>query len=359
MARGQYADVVVIGAGVAGLCVARLLAEAGTSVLVLEAGQIGGGASGQCAGQALMGVVEHPGRVVRALGLDDARPLYELSVRSVEMLRDWGLLAHHGGRWVALDEREPADIEESHRALDALGIASEVVAEGTLGTPELHVPAEGAVVPARALAALLAGARAAGAEVREGARVLTVSEQGGALHVHTVEGPVAAELVVYAAGAAVLGIDGFFDDKVVPVREQALLVPGRVEGGRAGHGYTWWSSWAPGALVVGGCRWATPHLETGETEPVVVASVQERIEAFAARLVGPVEVERRWAWIEAHTCDGLPIVGPLPGSARHIACVGFVGNDWGLAPGAAALVAEGLVGSGVARVVPRFAPTRF
>lgn len=43
---GDHADVVVVGAGITGLTTARLLAEAGASVLVVDAGPICAGASG-------------------------------------------------------------------------------------------------------------------------------------------------------------------------------------------------------------------------------------------------------------------------------------------------------------------------
>lgn len=359
MALVESADVVVIGAGVAGLCAARLLAERDTSVVVIERDEVASGASGRCAGQVLMGVVEHPGRVVRALGSEGARPLYDLSTRSAEMLRSWGMMVHDGGRWIALDDREPADIEQSHAALAELGIDSEIVAEGALGRPELAIPSEGVVAPTDALGDLAAAVARAGGHVLRGLRADAVSTGADGVVVHTDRGSVVGQVLIHAAGAGVRGLDGFFDDTVVPVREQALLVTGRVRQGRAGHGYTWWSPRADGTLVIGGCRWATPHLETGETEPVPTAAVQQRIEAMIPRLGAQPGVLRRWAWIEAHTCDGLPIVGPLPGTARHLACVGFVGNDWGLAPAAAAAVVEGLVGSGTTRVEPRFAATRF
>ncbi|WP_444451929.1 NAD(P)/FAD-dependent oxidoreductase [Rhodobacter capsulatus] len=62
------ADVVVIGAGFTGLCAALHLAEAGKSVLVLEADQIGFGASGRNVGLVNAGMWVMPEAMPQALG---------------------------------------------------------------------------------------------------------------------------------------------------------------------------------------------------------------------------------------------------------------------------------------------------
>jgi glycine/D-amino acid oxidase-like deaminating enzyme len=95
---------------------------------------------------------------------------------------------------------------------------------------------------------------------------------------------------------------------------------------------------------------------TTDTDP----KVQGRIEAALRKhLPAAGAVARRWAWLDTYTCDGLPIVGPLPGSTRRIACTGFCGNDAGLAPAAAAAVAEGLLGSGRPDIPRCLTATRF
>ena len=54
--QGEHsADVVVLGAGIAGLSTALELAERGYSVIVLEAERVGWGASGRSGGQAIFG----------------------------------------------------------------------------------------------------------------------------------------------------------------------------------------------------------------------------------------------------------------------------------------------------------------
>jgi glycine/D-amino acid oxidase-like deaminating enzyme len=111
-------------------------------------------------------------------------------------------------------------------------------------------------------------------------------------------------------------------------------------------GYAVWRQRADGAIVASGCRWASPHLEEGETEPVVVDGVQARVEGVLREHfpdLATVAIERRWATIETTTCDGLPIVGPIPGRPRRIACAGWHGNGPGFAVRAARAVADGLL----------------
>lgn len=364
------ADVLVIGGGVAGLSVARLLAEGGARVVLAEAATIGHGASGLGHGQVLLGLIEHPHSVLAALGLDRSRQLYALGEASRALLASWGMLEQQGGWWIADDAREAPQLQRSADALHALGLRAElrdaeVVAGATglqRGGPGLWLPDEATVDPRAALAALARAARAAGATICEQARVQRVTQGSAGPEAHLGDHVLTTELVVYAGGAALAELDPFFGDKLAPVREQALRcaggpVPG--PGGRAGYGYTWWRP-RGGQLEVGGCRWATPHLEVGETRPEVVEAVQHKLEAFAARLAGPAPtIASRRAWIEAHSCDGLPLIGPMPGTARHVVCAGFCGNDWGLAPGAAQAVAGGLLGEGQGTVPALFAATRF
>ena len=114
---------------------------------------------------------------------------------------------------------------------------------------------------------------------------------------------------------------------------------------RAGQGYTAWRQRADGRVVVSGCRWATPHLETGETDPsVIVPSIQAALERFVRKHIdADVEIAERWAWIWATGRDGLPLVGRMPGDARVLACTGFGSTAWSFEAAAGRAVARGLL----------------
>src|SRR5689334_22286182 len=80
-------DVCVIGAGLAGLTVAREVARRGWSVAVLEAGEVADSASGRNAGFVSPGFAERIDAIVERVGLPRAKELWALSVAGVDYIR--------------------------------------------------------------------------------------------------------------------------------------------------------------------------------------------------------------------------------------------------------------------------------
>jgi glycine/D-amino acid oxidase-like deaminating enzyme len=80
-------DVCVVGAGLAGLTVAREVARRGWSVAVLEAGKVAGGASGRNGGFVSPGFAERIDAIAERVGLPRAKELWALSEAGVEYMR--------------------------------------------------------------------------------------------------------------------------------------------------------------------------------------------------------------------------------------------------------------------------------
>src|SRR5450432_4176674 len=80
-------DVCVIGAGLAGLTVAREVAMRGWSVAVLEANRVAWAASGRNTGFVLPGFGSHIDDVVERVGLDHAKQLWALSEQGLNYVR--------------------------------------------------------------------------------------------------------------------------------------------------------------------------------------------------------------------------------------------------------------------------------
>ncbi|OYU44516.1 MAG: FAD-dependent oxidoreductase [Burkholderiales bacterium PBB4] len=85
--QGEFhADVVVVGAGYAGLSAALELAQRGFKVIVLEADRICSGASGRNGGQTIVGFASGQGPFEAQLGADQARVAWDMSLEAIRLV---------------------------------------------------------------------------------------------------------------------------------------------------------------------------------------------------------------------------------------------------------------------------------
>lgn len=370
----QKVDVVVVGGGLAGLAAAWFLAEEGTRVTVLEAGPaIGGGAAARSPGHLVFGTLEHPWRLRAAMG-EAATEVVRFSRESVAMAYAAADSAPTGGLWVAADAAEAPHIEQSAAALAAMGVAAEVLdparVAATLGTdrfgPGLLVPEEGLVDPAALLRLVEQRAGAAGAKVHVRTAVTAIEQEDRGVVVRVGDAYIVCDAVILAASVGLPALHPWFADKITPVREQVLATRPVAASWpyalRSQQGYMTWRRAPSGGIVLSGARWATPHLEEGEREDRVVPAIQHKLEGFLAErfpALGTPEVSHRWSYVTARTCDGLPILGPIPGTVRYLACTGWNGNDLGFALRGARAVADGLLRGRADGVPPSLRAGRF
>src|ERR1700733_1177617 len=80
-------DIAVVGAGLAGLTVAREAARLGASVAVLEGRHVGWNASGHHLGTVMPGYSLPIGELIERVGLEDARELWSLSKEGADYVR--------------------------------------------------------------------------------------------------------------------------------------------------------------------------------------------------------------------------------------------------------------------------------
>ena len=88
LAGTHSCDVCVIGGGIAGTSTALHLAERGFDVVLLEAQQIGWGASGRSGGQVLPGIAASQDTLEKLIGAEDAHKVWEVSVAGVQLVRE-------------------------------------------------------------------------------------------------------------------------------------------------------------------------------------------------------------------------------------------------------------------------------
>ncbi len=355
-------DVAVVGGGLAGLAAAAFLAEGGAAVAVLEAREgIALAATGRSAGLCTAGLLDPPHRLLYGLGDANTREVLAFSLENAALLRE--ACGAAGGDWrgslhAALGEREAAEMAQSVEVALRLGLPCELwdaervnAALGSRGVgPGRFVPGDGRVDPAALARGFADRARAAGAVIATGTRVSEVRDD---LRLVTDRGEVRAEiraeLIVYAGGAVAAAAEPYFEEKLYPVRAQVFATapadrPPALLPWRAQAGYLYGAATPEGGYLFGGARWATPHLEVGETdEEEVVEAIHQKLAAFAASHfpdAAALPVARRRAGIMAFTCDGLPFVGALPGQPRKLACLGWNGRGLSLAVRAARAVAD-------------------
>src|SRR6266478_889055 len=80
-------DICVVGAGLAGLTVAREAARLGASVAVLEGRHVGWNASGHQLGTVMPGYGLPIGDLIARIGFEDTRELWSLSKEGAEFVR--------------------------------------------------------------------------------------------------------------------------------------------------------------------------------------------------------------------------------------------------------------------------------
>jgi glycine/D-amino acid oxidase-like deaminating enzyme len=295
----------------------------------------------------LEGLADSPGRLAAALGDAGAREVFRFGQENAALASSLGVFRTPLLRY-SMGETEIGGLGDDMAALDRLVINTYSGDGGPLALgPARTQGTEGWIEPLEAVRKLRP------ASFRTGVRVHGIDD---GLVVHTDRGTVKAETVVIAAGHT--AVEPWLADKLFPVRMQMVAITKRCPAFSAQFGHLYGRPFDGGGIV-GGARWATPHLEEGETDDTVVEPrVHSALERFVREWFPGAEITHAWSAIATHTCDGLPIVGPIPGRGRVIACTGWGGLDCSFALRAARAVADGIL-TGKAAGVPRsFEPSR-
>ncbi|TMD29268.1 MAG: FAD-binding oxidoreductase [Chloroflexi bacterium] len=226
-------DVVVVGGGYTGLSAARALARGGARVSVLEANELGYGASTRNGG------IVHPGfkwshaELLHRYGAGLGGELYRESLDGyrylVGLIREEGIdaeLVERGHLELAYAPGHLGELEETQRSLAAAGIAASIVPRARLREEigsdayfgALAYEESGGLHPAKYFAGLANAAVRAGADLHEGVRARSVRrEPGGRMVMVTDRGSIRARDVV-------VGTNGYTDGLVPALRRRLIPI---------------------------------------------------------------------------------------------------------------------------------------
>ncbi|MFI0449349.1 FAD-dependent oxidoreductase [Actinomadura sp. 6N118] len=339
------ADVLVLGAGIAGLTTAYLLARAGRSVTVLEAARIAEGVSGHTTAKVTSQHNLIYAELTRRYGLEKAG----LYGESQQAAIDW-IATQVGKLGVDCDFRRRHNhvYAEDPSYLDTLRNEAEAATE--LGLPAEFVPdvdlpfrVAGAVRfrdqaqfhPRKWLLALAEAITEAGGRILEGVRATGLGRTDESL-VHTSAGDVRARDVVVTTHYPVFDRGAFFS-RLIPKR--VLLMAAPADSGALFEGMYI-------AADTGHSMRTTPDGNGGEMlllggagyHPGEEPEVEERFRKLAAWGEDRLKVGRfshRWATQDNSSIDRLPYIGRYHPLAKHLwVAAGF--GLWGMTNGTVA-----------------------
>lgn len=334
-------DIIVVGAGIAGLTSALALERDGASVVVLDRHYAGTEAS--WAGGGILCPLyawRYPMPVLR-LAAEGMRR-YPALLDSLDSPVD-------PERWVTgmeiLDPLGDGETVESIGAtLESVGIAHQWRRQDEAHA--LWLPEVANVRNPYLLDALTDTLRARGIELREHcAAEGLLLENGRVTGVATGQGEMQADRVVVTAGAwSESLIPGLPDGSLFPVRGQMLRLEPRPENGLERILMDEGVYLIPrrdGSVVVGST------VENAGFDKTVDESAQARLHATACRLwpqLAGARITHRWAGLRPGSADELPLLGDHPAIGGLWANTGGYRNGLAMAPAAAELLADRMAG---------------
>lgn len=350
-------NIVIIGAGVAGLAIGWRLLQAGASVTILERSQPGMGATWASAGMIALTAELEDAAQAEVDFARQANVLWPDFAAELEALAGGGIgFSRAGALLLAQDAAELEVLRARGPVLNGAEARARVPLLGDATVGGLWA-ADEARVDNRLLAEVLTIAfLKAGGDLRLNEAVIAIEHRGGravSILTGSGRGRIAADAFVLAAGAW----SGLLDDvPVVPVKGEmiALEAPDGAQ--------------PPGPVVWGAGVYLVPRgnrLLVGATvqeagfDTSLSAAARDHLRGRAESLMPDLRGWRladHWAGLRPRSADGLPLLGPSRSPNLFVAG-GQFRNGILFAPAIADHMAALVLGK--AAVIPDFDPRRF
>jgi glycine/D-amino acid oxidase-like deaminating enzyme len=340
-------DVAVIGGGYTGLSAARTLAQNGVRVAVLEANEIGWGASSRNGGMALTGLKLSVQTLVRRYGIEFARRLFDFSLQALDylekLIQEEGIacdLEHSGHLIVA---RKPSHARDLQTEVEMLardfGYPARFLARAELGEEIASEVYHGGLVderslglnPARYVAGLALAAARQGAKLYPRRRVMRLERQGNGFLLHTSQGRLQAEKVFVATSGYTDAAFPHLQRRILPIGSYIIatsplpeslrlsLIPRRRMVFDTQHYLNYFRLSADGRMIFGGRAVFFPESERILQESARI--LRKEMEYVFPALRG-VEVEYVWGGTLDFALDQMPHVGEEEGISYALGYAG-------------------------------------
>ena len=366
----EACDVAVVGGGLAGLSAAIELADRGFSVVVLEARQVGWGASGRNGGQVIAGLACDQSVIEQQLGAQASREVWNMTLEALRLIGerrerfdidcDW----RSGYLSVAVGARKARALQawQAHmqRAYD---YATQWIARADLpqwiASPRFHSgvhdPLGGHLHPLKYSLGLARAAAGLGVRIHEESAVTGI-EPGNTVLLRTATGSVRASHVLLAGNVYLQGIAPALENRIMPVgtyivASEALdpalaqsLVPSQSAVCDTNFVLDYFRPTADHRMLYGG------RVSYSTATPLNLAASMQRRMARTFPQLQNTQVEYAWGGFVDISMNRAPDFGRLPdaGAARAFSNVyylqGFSGHGLALTGLAGRLVAEAIAG---------------
>jgi len=339
-------DVIVVGGGYTGISAARVLAERGASVTLLEARDLGWGASTRNAGMMIVGLKHGPQVLVKQFGEELGRKLFDTTLEAnrfvEEMIKreqidcEYGRVGHLVAAFRARDydslerEAEFLDRRFNHQA----EMVSRADLGDEIGTSFYHGGvidnASAGLHPAKYFAGLARLADRAGAKLHPNTPATSVERVNGEFVVRTPRGEVRAKDVLVATNGYTSNIFPEFQRRVIPMGSYMIatepldsstinrIVPKNRMVLDTKHVLYYFRRTVDNRLIFGGRASFTPT--TVERSRDILRSAMRKV--FPE--IADARIDYAWKGNVAFTFDLLPHVGRHQNGMHY--AIGFCGH---------------------------------
>ena len=358
-------DVAVVGGGLAGLSAAIELAQRGYSVVVLEAQQVGWGASGRNGGQVIAGLACDQSVIEQQLGDSASRAVWDMTMEALRLIGerrerfdidcDW----RSGYLSLAVNARKAKNLQTWQAHMQrAYGYQTQWIAPAEM--PQwiaserfhsgVHDPLGGHLHPLKYSLGLARAAATLGVKIFEGSAVLAM-EPGTTVKLRTARGSVRASHVLLAGNVYLHGVAPTLEKRIMPVGTYIVaseplapelartLIPSGAAVCDTNFVLDYFRPTADHRMLYGG------RVSYSTATPIhLAASMQRRMATTFPQLAG-TKIEYSWGGFVDISMNRAPDFGRLPGEQSNVYYLqGFSGHGLALTGLAGRLVAEAIAG---------------